>query len=330
MVGQLGAGPAGGGGQDGRDGEHGSAWHQLVLRDGVFPSSSTATNDFTSAFGRAPVLDDILTYLNADQTVSSIKRYNGSTWVAPGAIFPGDILVKGTVSGDRFTAGTEITSPIIKAGLLEGSAIKYNSGQMTTIGNKLAPFIVKGFAQQWTVGASNKTIYPSALMGPGYTSGNERSDGYHQHRVVHYLSDVYLKIDVTKPAGNNNGFYLYVDVRYQMENTSHSQHNVWETIKQLYVDTNTDNASVHLMYLYTTRDEAWEQLEIRIRANSTASGGQPISLRADYEVLNNVASSYAAHSITIEDYTQPIDTTPPPTGDPYTPPELIGDDTQTP
>lgn len=110
-------------GKDGANGSAGAGFYTLVLRNGVFPPDATATNDFKAAYNRAPALDDHLTYRNAAGSASSTKRYTGTAWSTPNLLLHGDLISKGTVSGDRFTAGTEITSPSIYGGLVHGANV---------------------------------------------------------------------------------------------------------------------------------------------------------------------------------------------------------------
>ncbi|MGF1775908.1 phage tail tip protein J-related protein [Vibrio nomapromontoriensis] len=103
-------------GKDGAPGQPGSRWYTLTLRNGVFPISSTATGDFTQHFGRAPIQDDLLTYRNSAGTTVSTKSFDGALWVTPNLLFSGSLIAKGTLYGDRFVAGSEIASPVIKGG----------------------------------------------------------------------------------------------------------------------------------------------------------------------------------------------------------------------
>ncbi|MCG9624647.1 phage tail protein [Vibrio mediterranei] len=103
-------------GQDGNNGTPGSGIYTLTLRNGVFPSSATATGDFTQHIGRAPVRDDILTYRNSGGTVSSTKSFDGADWIAPQLLLSGNLITPNSIYGDRFVANTEITSPLIKGG----------------------------------------------------------------------------------------------------------------------------------------------------------------------------------------------------------------------
>lgn len=103
-------------GTNGTDGMNGTIWGSVVLRNGVFPGNSVANADFESRYGRAPQLDDVLTYSNSDGSVSSTKSFDGSAWIVPVALFNGNVIAKGTVYGDALVAGTEIVAPLIKGG----------------------------------------------------------------------------------------------------------------------------------------------------------------------------------------------------------------------
>lgn len=100
----------------------GSGWYTFVDRQGAFPDDSDATQDFLDNIGRPPILDDHLTYVNANNSVSSVKRYTGSGWGEPTLVIHGDSLTKGTVSGDRIVANTEILGPILTGAKLRTSA----------------------------------------------------------------------------------------------------------------------------------------------------------------------------------------------------------------
>ncbi|HDY7443035.1 TPA: hypothetical protein RQJ37_004229 [Vibrio vulnificus] len=109
----------------------GGGFYTLTLRDGSFPDNATATADFKAAYQHNPALDTHLTYRNVAGTKVSTKRFNGSGWVTPNLIMPGDLLAQGTVSGDRFKANTEIVAPILRGGLGEFSgAITAKEGSL--------------------------------------------------------------------------------------------------------------------------------------------------------------------------------------------------------
>ncbi len=100
----------------GADGQNGTIWGTLVLRDGVFPSDALATADFTSRYGRAPILDDMLTYVSDDGSVSSVKTFDGTNWTTAALRLNGNLITPGTIFGDRIVAGSELSSPVIRGG----------------------------------------------------------------------------------------------------------------------------------------------------------------------------------------------------------------------
>ncbi|WGY45027.1 hypothetical protein [Vibrio sp. ABG19] len=107
----------------------GAGSYTLTLRNGAFPDDATATNDFVSTYGRAPEKDAHLTYRNAAGTASSMKRWTGAAWSTPTMIVHGDQITTGTVTGDRFVAGTEIQTPVLKGGTGEFSgAVRAQDG----------------------------------------------------------------------------------------------------------------------------------------------------------------------------------------------------------
>lgn len=109
--------------RDELQGKSGTIWGTLKLRNGVFPSDALATADFTARYGRAPILDDVLTYVSNDELVSSVKSFDGVSWVSPGFRFNGNLITPGTIFGDRIVAGSELSAPVIKGGTgwFEGS-----------------------------------------------------------------------------------------------------------------------------------------------------------------------------------------------------------------
>jgi hypothetical protein len=104
------------------DGASGSGWYTIVGNEGLFPADSVATQEFKDKTGRPPIQDDHLTYVNDDNSVSSVKRFTGSGWSAPTLVINGDLLTKGTVSADRIVANTEIEAPTITGGKLQTSS----------------------------------------------------------------------------------------------------------------------------------------------------------------------------------------------------------------
>jgi hypothetical protein len=113
------AGPAG------VSGYSGAGFHRLVNSTGVWPGDGAANGLFYNAYGRYPVIDDVLTFYSSTAVTSTTKRCtaagNGSnaTWAAAALLVHGDMIGLGTIAGDRFVAGSEISAPFIRGGHIE-------------------------------------------------------------------------------------------------------------------------------------------------------------------------------------------------------------------
>lgn len=79
---------------------------------------------FTTLVGRPPVQYDIFTQTKSDGTASESRSYKQGEWVAPSLLVNGDLIATGTVAGDRFIAGTEISAPVINGGILRGAKVE--------------------------------------------------------------------------------------------------------------------------------------------------------------------------------------------------------------
>lgn len=292
-------------GPAGNDGHPGAAFHRLVLRGGIFPSSTTATADFISAFGRSPVLDDVLTYVNSDDSVASTKRYSGTTWITPGALFTGDILVKGTVAGDRFAAGTEMTAPIVRGGLFIASAMQVGSNTMLTPYNKLAPTAIDDYAQSISSVRTDRAVVLEQLIGPAWVDVDIAD--YDPYRLCFYKSDIKLDVFTNIDSSQNDKCTLYIDVYYEMTDTSHAANAVWENVKTVVVNSleSFDTGSARLIYRYTTREEPWNTLKIRVRCEASTTAGKPASLVVSRTIFNNVESPNTAHGTSNDNEDQP-------------------------
>lgn len=94
----------------------GAGWYTLVNDTGNFPDDQTATIEFFDEFGRMPVRDDHLTYVDdaVDPSNSSTKRcaspqgtaIESVIWNTPLQVIDGDLVIKGTLSGDRVIANS--------------------------------------------------------------------------------------------------------------------------------------------------------------------------------------------------------------------------------
>ncbi|WAI96124.1 fibronectin type III [Vibrio phage vB_VhaP_PG11] len=108
-------------GDTGIDGQPGSGWYSIENGTGNWPGDSQATADFISNFGRAPTLNDHLTYVDtlSNATNSYVKRCNSPigdpvTWSTPSSIVNGDMVVNETLSARHIVAdsitGNKISS----------------------------------------------------------------------------------------------------------------------------------------------------------------------------------------------------------------------------
>ena len=104
-------------GADGQPGATGAGFYGATY-SAISWTTSTANSRFTALVGRAPVALDIFTQTRTDGTDSQARQYNGSSWATVALQVNGSIVAKGTVGGDRFIAGTEISGPIITGPLI--------------------------------------------------------------------------------------------------------------------------------------------------------------------------------------------------------------------
>ncbi|MFT6789642.1 MAG: hypothetical protein ACJAVX_003024 [Pseudoalteromonas rhizosphaerae] len=103
-------GPTGQTGNTGLTGSRGAGRYTVGTSTGAW-SDATANSAVPS---NSPVIDDIVTiYKTSDPTIETTKKYNGSTWVGYTLLVNGNALIKGSVEGDSFKAGTRIESPRI-------------------------------------------------------------------------------------------------------------------------------------------------------------------------------------------------------------------------
>ena len=120
-------GVAGEDGEDGTDGASGAGFYGSLYAS-VDWTTSTANSRFTALVGRDPVQYDIFTQTRTDGTDSQSRSYKNGSWVAPELLVNGDLIATGTIAGNRFIAGTEISAPIIT-----GGRISTDSGAATRV-----------------------------------------------------------------------------------------------------------------------------------------------------------------------------------------------------
>lgn len=142
---------------NGAAGDNGSGWYTILNTTGIFPSDAVATAGFVGHVGRSPVLDDHLTYAKTDGTNASVKRFNGSIWVAPSQIIDGDLLVTNTITGNHISSTTTITAGAgsTQAGMNGADTGIYNGWRLWagSATPSSAAFRVNSIGKLWASGA---------------------------------------------------------------------------------------------------------------------------------------------------------------------------------
>jgi hypothetical protein len=88
----------------GPTGTSGAGFYRYGSTTGAWPSTSTANSYLLSAAGRVVVQDDVLTiYKTTDPTVSSTRRYTGSSWATAALLIDGDMIATGTIAASRLS-----------------------------------------------------------------------------------------------------------------------------------------------------------------------------------------------------------------------------------
>ena len=100
-------GPQGAAGADGADGADGSNAVQpsFFIIDGT--TSAPSNSQFSAVAGRNPIANDVV-LMRHGGAVNAFK-YGGSSWSAIGDIIDGDLVVSGSLNGDRINAASTIT-----------------------------------------------------------------------------------------------------------------------------------------------------------------------------------------------------------------------------
>ena len=94
-------------GNDGNDGSDGSNAVQpsFFIIDGT--TSAPSNSQFSAVAGRTPITNDVVLMRNGGAV--NAFRYGGSSWAAIGDIIDGDLVVAGSINGDRINAASTIT-----------------------------------------------------------------------------------------------------------------------------------------------------------------------------------------------------------------------------
>lgn len=93
-------------GDDGVSGDRGAGMFAMQVADQSTNFNVTSANSFfTSTFGRAQVIYDVLTqYRVSNPQVAWTRMWDGSSWVAPALMVHGDIIANGTIRGEKMVA----------------------------------------------------------------------------------------------------------------------------------------------------------------------------------------------------------------------------------
>ncbi len=238
---------------------------------------------------------------NGEPDYSNLTKLNAVAWE--------------DVNGNEYKGGN-----LTLQGVLDSSAMKTGSGVMLSDAGLTGPMMVMSLSNSRSMSRSDRTLYSNTFIGPAY----EVSPGvtHDDFRLVNYRTSLWLRILITKHAENNQQVNILLEVRYQMEDTvGHAAiHNQWETIYSETVDSSYDYALMYLPHVYTTRDEPWEQLELRLSVSSSSSGGKPLSASLEIQAFNNAPSGRDAHTLTGNTYDAPTNYQPPSDGI-YRPPQ---------
>lgn len=116
-------------GLDGSDGLDGAGIYSVQVSS--FTTWGSISSIFQSQYGRAPVDGDTVSQvnssgqlLNESGNTPAVRTFDGSSWVAPRQYIAGNLIATGTISGDRFVAGTEITAPLVTLNTEDGGAVR--------------------------------------------------------------------------------------------------------------------------------------------------------------------------------------------------------------
>ncbi|CAA0365828.1 hypothetical protein ALT721_800068 [Alteromonas alvinellae] len=155
-------------GPEGKTGLTGPGNYTIVNSSGTFPADATAISDFKSTFNQDPKKHDHLTYVNADNTESEVKRFDGTSWVAPTLVVNGDILTKGTVTTDALVTKA-VTADKIDVGDLFSENITVTGSVKAISGNNQV--VMSGSKNLLNATVGGKTLFNVSDSGEGVVNG---------------------------------------------------------------------------------------------------------------------------------------------------------------
>jgi len=153
-------------GEDGAQGPQGPAGNDGATGPGFFGARYDTINwsqgysRFHALTGRNPIPGDIFVQTLTDGSDSSARQRNheNNGWDQVALQINGSIVATGTIAGDRFIAGTELNSPVIKSGRVELVGSNYMSIQTATPFGPNELLEWKGPRNSYTFDETNKLV----------------------------------------------------------------------------------------------------------------------------------------------------------------------------
>lgn len=170
-------GPAGANGTNGTNGTNGSAGARgsmTFYASGSAWSDTTANSTVTTITGSSTkIIGDTVTISNGS-SFAGTKYWGGSSWLAPGVVIDGNLLVSGTMSASKIGAGTVTANGIVLSSTY-GSVAFGNSSS----GGIVANFLANAASQYGVFVSSGKLGVTEGftLLGGGLMSGQLKQSG---------------------------------------------------------------------------------------------------------------------------------------------------------
>ena len=221
-----------------------ASWNVALTVDGYSTGFTSFNNGTTSGFN---VLASAINFVDPNDRSSLFNYQNGNL----------------TLSG------------VLRASLLQSSALEIGSTRIHTGGGRMAPFTIQdvSFASINGSGWQDFTQTCSGFVGPANGSG------YNGKRFAAQRMDVFLDVLC---AGSRNSETVVLEVQYNGGG--------WSTIQSVNMDV-SNKAMIPLLVRYTTLD-SWDT--VAFRARTTGGNSQALSLKVNVQNYN--ASANAAGS----------------------------------
>jgi len=153
-------------GAQGPQGPEGPAGNDGATGPGFFGARYDTINwnqgwsRFQALVGRNPIPGDIFVQTLTDGSDSSARQRNAtnSGWDQVALLINGSMVATGTIAGDKFIAGTELNSPVIKSGRIELVGSNYMSIQTASAFGPNNLLEWKGPRNSYTYDETNKLV----------------------------------------------------------------------------------------------------------------------------------------------------------------------------